>query len=314
MSEFATKKNKQGANKMKILKDKVVESSKVVSNIPESYAGNAEKYIWDLLSNLGIYDDSVSNDILISGFCKEGDARKVFCDDAKIPVPRFRKIWSILSETNTKEPIESKPTDSLTKQLIQTLKPIGQYTDEDLLKQYSPICDAAVENELLVRSNGRNCIIFKDKNTIDIENSLKLLREARRRDVPRTFKIGKTVQKVYKISEFPEEIYIKCPVTGCILFDNYSEKLGVNWEIPYEALQFIAVMTNERITVNAITARDLQKEYKENGIDGLRNLYPKISTIYDELKEIGDLPNLQTKLDSRSIGKIQDPFNLNKRF
>ena len=297
---------------MKSLKDKVLEASKVITTTKDP-----EQFIWDCLKLLGVYDDETSNDILVSGYCKEGDARKVFCDDNHIPVPRFRKIWSVLSETNQKAEstgtVEQKPADSLTQQLIQTLKPIGQYSDEELLKQYGPTCDKATEDELKSRSNGRYCIIFKDKFTVDVEKSLKLIREARRRDVPRTYKDDKKVHKVYYVGEFPEENSIQCPVSGDILFDGYSDSLGVKWEIPYEALQFIAVLNRNGITVNAITARDLQKEYKENGMDGLRMLYPKIATIYDELKEIGELPNLQCKVNSRTSAKRQDPFG-NKRF
>ena len=93
---------------------------------------------------------------------------------------------------------------------------------------------------------------------------------------------------------------------GQILFDGYSEKLGVNWEIPYEALQFIALLVKKGVAITAITARDLQKDFKENGMDGLRSLFPQIAVTYDELKEIGELPNLKTTLNSRDA-KL-DPF------
>lgn len=265
----------------------------------------AEQAIWECLAKLGIYDDDVSLELLMSDDCKEGDARAVFCDTGKLPVPRFRKIWNILKDGA--EPKQERETSGgLSKEMIQTITPVGQWSDKDLLEKYGPTCSQAVETELKVRSEMRPCIVFKNKDEVDIETSMKLLREARRREVPNVYKADGQTKKVYRISEFPEDTYTRCPVTGNILFDGYSEKIGVTWEIPYEALQFIALLVREGVQVSAITARDLQKEYKENGLAGLRDLFPKIAVRYDELKEINELPNLKATLSSRDAK--MDPF------
>ena len=270
----------------------------------------AEQAIWECLAKLGIYDDEISLELLMSEDCKEGDARAIFCDTGRLPVPRFRKIWSILKDGAVAKQ-DKESTGGLTKELIDRITPIGQFSDKQLLEKYNPTCDMAVLTELKVRSELRPCIVFKDKESIDVELSLPLLREARRRDVPNVFKDGKQTRKVYRVGEFPEDTYTRCPVTGQILFDGYSEKLGVKWEIPYEALQFIALLVNQGVEITPLTARDLQREYLGDGtepasMDALRDLFPKIAVTYDELKEIGELPNLKTTLNSRDA-KL-DPF------
>ena len=294
---------------MKTLTEKVAEATSYINFAKDSK--EAESFIWDCLNQLGINDDDISYELLLSNDCKEGDFRTIFCDKMKLAVPRFRRVWKIL-KAGSKEETRSKQDGGLTKELIDRITPVEQYSDKQLLEKYGPSCDSRVELELKIRSEQRPCIIFDEKTNVNVESSLKLLREARRREVPTTYKNkqGK-VYKVYRVGQFPEQIYTRCPVTGGILMGGYSDGLGVSWEVSYEAMQFIALLVNEGVKVNALTARDLQKEYIENGIDGLKNIFPKIATTFEELKEIGELPNLKTRLSVRDA--VKDPFG-NKRY
>ena len=285
------------------MNEKVGESAQFV---PNKSVKDSEMFIWDCLEQLGITNDDIGHELLMSSDCKEGDFRQVFCDKKYLPVPRFRRIWRIFRD-GTDENIHKEPSpEGLTKEVLARITPIGQWSDEQLLEKYSPICDRAVETELKARSEMRPCIIFKSKEEIDEILSLKLLREARRREVPNVYKADGKTYKVYRVGEFPENVYTRCPVTGSILFENYSEKIGVKWDMPYEALQFVALLVKNGVSVTPITARDLQKEFKDKGMDGLRDLFPKIAVQYDELKEIGELPNLKATLNSRDAK--MDPF------
>lgn len=289
--------------KMKTLIEKVEES---VQFVPNKSAKDAKTFIWDCLEQLGITNDDIGHELLMSNDCKEGDFRQVFCDKMRLPVPRFRRIWRILKDGTVEE--SHKESEGLTKDVLNRITPIGQWSDEQLLEKYSPVCDRAVETELKARSELRPCIIFKfkSKDEIDVELSLKLLREARRREVPNVYKSEGKTYKVYRVGEFPEDTYTRCPVTGSLLFENYSEKIGVKWEMPYDALQFVALLVNNGVDVTAMVARELQKEYKDRGLDGLKDLFPKIGVQYEELKEINELPNLKATLNSRDAK--MDPF------
>jgi len=301
---------------MKTLTQKVANAAQYINffDKEEKPQEAKEQFIWDCLEQLGINNNEISYELLMSNDCKEGDFRTVFCDKMKLAVPRFRRVWRILKAGSKEEVAKSKENNGLTQALIDRITPVEQYSDEQLLQKYGANCDSRVEIELKVRSEQRPCIVFNDNNEINISTSLKLLREARRRDVPTTYKDKESkVYKVYRVGEFPEQLYTRCPVTGAILFDGYSENLGVSWTLPMEAMQFIAVLVNEGVEVNAMIARDLQQEFTKNGMDGLRSVFPKIATTYDDLKEIGELPNLKARLSMRDA--IQDPMGSRaKRF
>lgn len=280
------------------------------------FASNAtetqEAFLFRCLKELGILDDEVSYDILMND-CKEGDARAVFCDKNGLPVPRFRKIWAILKEGSAEETSATVANDF--GKLVDALKPVSQWTDEDLLSKYGVQCESAVETELKSRSKGNNCIVFLPKAdgfVVDVKVSMALLKEARRRQVPASYHTGGKVYRVYPVGEFPEMVYIKCPVTGCDLFDGYSDKLGFKWEMDYDALVFIYLVAKSGVEITPMVARDLQKEWKANDIDGLRDMFPKVANEYDDLKEINELPSLKTRMSVREKSK-QDPFG-NKRW
>ncbi|MEK6832526.1 MAG: hypothetical protein AABY32_00635 [Nanoarchaeota archaeon] len=116
---------------MGILNDKVVEAGKIIDICFKDedlylYTGKFDlidecQYVWFVLKELGVYvDDDDSHNILLSNECKEGDARRIFCEKgpksifledkitepARIPIPRFKQIWKIL-----KKPISSIPID-----------------------------------------------------------------------------------------------------------------------------------------------------------------------------------------------------------
>jgi hypothetical protein len=264
-----------------------------------------ENIILEKLQLLGIYSDADSYDLLMSEDCKEGDFRKIFCEEGsdKIPIPRFRKIWGILKEGSTlnKQVVNYDPSTYA----FNILKPIGQYSDEELLKRYGPDrSDSDTEEELRKRSKDRNFIVFNDKGIINTVLTLKFLRESRRRDIPKVFNDGIKTYILYKVGEFPQEVYDICPVTGNILFEDYSEKIGIKWKIPLDAKQFVWIMSDQGIEINPIIVNLLTSTYNEKGIDGLKDLYPNIGIIYEDLKIEGKLPSLKSK---NKITK-QDPF------
>jgi len=274
-------------------------------------ADKPETFIWGKLAELGINDDDISYDILMSDSSKEGDFRKVFCESKpNLPLPRFRKVWEILRE-GAEENKEIKSSFSDISALASSLKSIGQWSDKDLLEKYSQDdCSNQVEKELKERSCGRNFIVFNEDKTINTELTLNFLREARRRDLPKTFNDGNKTYLLYPAGEFPNEVYDVCPVTGDILLNDYSEKIGVKWDMSLEGRQFVWIMKDQGIETSALSLRDIQKLFKEEGLVGLKSLYPNVGVIFEDLKVEGKLPTLKTKLSSR---KKLDPFS-SKRY
>jgi hypothetical protein len=298
----------------------------VVSIIPDGFPKNVqitkEAYIQLCLEKLGIYNDDLSLEILLSEDTKEGDARKVFCENNdpayNLPIARFRRLWSILKEGSNPSSNKSdvSPDKNFTS-LIETLKPVSQLSDRELLERYISGNDSETEKELKTRSHDRNFVVFSGKEQINIDMTLKMLRDARRREMPKTFNDGTETYILYKIGESPEQVFEICPVTGDILLDGYSDKIGVKWSIPLEGRQFAWIMKDQGIEMTALTIRDVQKTYQEagagknattegdsHGIKALKAIYPKIGVIFHDLKITGDLPSLK----SSNKKSKQDPF------
>ena len=269
-----------------------------------------ELYVWSRLNELGIYDDDESESLLMSQDMREGDARKVFCesrDGKNIPIVRFRRLWTILRDGATA--VDDNNIVN-TKTLLNAIRPIEQWEDEELLSRYNPDkLDSATEAELLSRSKGRPFIVFlKNGIEIDKEQTLKFLRIARRRDTTTTavFNDGKTVYRLYKAGEFPEQTHDVCPVTGDILLEDYSPKLGAYWVIDHESRQFVWVIVNStKEILDKKEVREIQKVFKEEGIDALKRMYPEASVAFEDLKRTENLPSLKSTTSSM---KKADPF------
>lgn len=287
----------------------------VLTSDTPSVTPDKEAIVWECLNTLGIYDDDISYEILMSKNCKEGDARAVFCEQMCIPVPRFRKIWSILKEGGIEEQSNLSTSNiNELKAVVRSNRPIGQFSNKDLLIRYAENPDDSVaEDELVKRSKGNKCIAYGKDGAINITVSASLLAKAKKGlTVPSIMKNSTgEIYRIYEVGQSPEQTYDVCPVTGKVLFEGYSDELGVTWTVPEEARQFIWLMHDQGIQIDAFTANNIQKLYKDEGLDALKMQYIKISEMYDELKEIGELPSLKTKLTTRQ-SKVADPFRNRK--
>jgi len=298
------------------LAQKVDQASKYVLIPNATLTDTPDKTIWNCLEQLGIMDDDVSYELLMSSDTREGDARHEFCDKAGIPVPRFKRIWTILKEGGKEETTVSATPSSSTselKEVLDVMRPVGQLSNKELLTRYKDNPDdSAVEKELVDRSKGGNCIAFL-KEEIDVDVSASLLAKAKRGiKVPTVLNKDGKIYRVRPVGKFPNETYDICPVTGAVLFDGYSEELGVTWEVPIEARQFVWLMNDQGIRIDAFVANNIQTLYKDKGLDGLKLQYSKIAALFDDLLDVGELPTLKTNLSTKESKRL-DPFRGNRR-
>jgi len=266
----------------------------------------SEEKIKTNLENLGIYYDDISLQILDSDSTKESDARQIFIEKNpadKIAIPRFNAAWKILKGKDPFKEVEEKLP-----------KNIGQYSDEQLLKQYGKDCFPKIEEELRSRCKDRPIIIFKNTKTekIDVESSLKLLRIARRQNTPTTFKVETEVtgeiKRVYRVGEFPLEYFFECPFhDNVLLVEGYCEECANTWDTSEEDKMILVRMIEQE---NDISDLD-KKSLAINSFDKLKNLFPKIAMKYEELKEKDELKSLKRHVSSTSNGS--DPFHIAHR-
>jgi len=189
---------------------------------------------------------------------------------------------------------------------VQQNRPIGQLSDLELIAKYSKDCSSEVECELLKRSRGRPCIIFKNDDTVDTDNSLILLRKARHQETPSTYAIDSGIKSVYKVGDFPMNVLYECPIHSHILLvDGYCEECGLKWldfEANREKYIFLRIIS-ESAKIDPVNLRTyLQQQFEQ-----LTSLHPKLFLKYTELKEEDKLPTLKRRLSKAKNG---DPFRV----
>ena len=301
----------------------------------------AEEWIWARLARLGIYKDDESYELLLSADCTEGEARRVFCENGEpsIPPVRFKRVWSILKATEV--PASEEPSvDSsvicpegfkdglkeIGKELAGSFRPIGQWSDADLLNNYNQDCESGVIDELDRRAKGCAFIIFSNEveGVVDIDASLRMLREARRgRTLPIHYKMADMLKKLYRVGEFPGYVMYECPFhPGTMLLEGYCDKCGHTWDaVSYELLQFARVVYNLGDAPNRCPGirqfiNSAMCHSPSNPFGGLTEDYPKAKLLFDESYLDDTLPSLKRRMSTTdSNSGSADPFNPgNKRY
>lgn len=282
------------------------------TSIFSPYCDSPEKVILAALGNLGISDDEIGLKILEAPSTDANDFNSALVElKVNMPLPRVKAAWLILKG---QDPFKQKEVSltthdpSLVEEIVKRLekqKPIGQWSDSELLQNYGKNCPLQVEEELTKRSKGRPCIIFVN-NEINLEVSLELLRQARQMGTPTTYFVKNETVKVYKIGDFPMEMFYECPVHSHVLLVNgYCEECGLvykDYEKEKEKYIFMRMISEiEKIQPIALRA------YLDSTFDELKSMFPKVMLKYTELKEEERLPTMKRRLSSTKDG---DPFRV----
>jgi hypothetical protein len=280
-----------------------------------------EEYVWAGLFELGIEENDLS--LLEAETTREGDARRVFVDNAiniadkpsvKVKPACFTAGWAILKGRG-----KSKDSDDITT-LVKTLRPISSFKDREILEQYNKEPSGELINELLKRSNNRPCIIYMpDGETVDIDNSIEMLRTARRREISQCHGVvrnGKTVEvRVYRADEFPMMWLEECPLhVNVVLTNGYCDRCGESWTDINEADRVIVRVAKDvgAAKDNLADIHELVSVVRRDTAKGLLAI-PKVDRRYEELCNDGDLPKLKKRLSLTSKG-CSDPLYQHRNY
>jgi hypothetical protein len=213
-----------------------------------------------------------------------------------IPTPRLRLAWEVIKSEKTESELSIAD-------LIKSNRPIGQWSDLELLEKYGENCSTEILDELEKRSKGRYCVIFTEDGRVDTENSLYMIRAARNQETSPTFIVKSTGEskEVLRVGEFPKTFLYECPVHSNILLVNgYCEKCDCLWDVDDE--------TSKNVMIRLITdeVSDI-RPYRNKSFEELKKEFPKVFLHYKELKELNQLPVMKRKLSERQLG---DPFRV----
>jgi hypothetical protein len=296
------------------IKDRIDKAAEIMSGEVNE---TSRQVVVDGLLNMGIHENSTGLDLLTSEDFLFGDARAEFCDKGKVPITIFRRMYKVLHGEDKKEETPTVAVGGLGETVVEamdnmakSMRTIGAWDDEELLKAYGPDCKPQVLDELSARISNKRCIAFEaDKKSVNLEITLKMMKQARTRaQMPSHFRGDKRTYILYGVGSFPEVVYDVCPVTGELMIDNYSSELGYKWTIALEGRQYIALMVDQGVRIDAMSIDAISEVYDKDGIEGLQNKFPKVTPIFEDLKETGRLPALKAKDVKSDNRKVEKPF------
>ncbi|MDO8640884.1 MAG: hypothetical protein Q7R33_05020 [Nitrosarchaeum sp.] len=273
----------------------------------------------DVLELMGIDDTDIGFSILQSSAVTVEDfVRQIGLKNVSIPLARIKIVLMMLqgqdpfAQKEVSDEMFAKGHENLSaiqllaKQIEQN-KPIGQWSDVELLAKYGKDCPLDVEQEVVKRSKSRPCIAFNDDGTINQTISLMMLRQARYQETPKTFidSVSKMFT-IYRGGDFPMSVLYECPIHQQVLLVNgYCEECGLSWSDVEQNKEKFALLRliSDSVKLDPIAIR----AYREKTFQELTALYPKIALVYEELKEEDKLPTLKRRLSKNKQG---DPFRV----
>jgi hypothetical protein len=228
----------------------------------------------------------------------------VLGDIADIPIPRLKRAWSILKEQNkeNKETTTDLNADFLAT-LAKTIKPIPQWSNLELLNQYVKEGQFAIHEELARRVKDRFVIMFNEDGSVDIENSLNMIKKAQFQETPQVYKLRSgELREVYRVGDFPLQVFYECPIhKDVLLLDNYCEECTTHWELEDNERNVFF-----RLLMDGNKSLDFRL-YKDKSLTELKSLFPKVYLDYIFLGDEGKLPSLKRRISKPKQG---DPFRV----
>lgn len=280
-----------------------------------------EQYVWAGLDALGIgKEDEDALSVLEAETTREGDARRVFVDhvivvDAtatpgngvSVKPARFLMGWAILKGKDGKQLLcEDKPQQVV----VAHAKSIPELGDRELIQRFHDEPDSTpVINELMKRSEDRAFVIYDENNKVDVEQTLSMLRHARRVETKSKVVIdrghkGAVQVRLFRANETPLTRMEVCPVhSDMILVDGCCDTCQNSWkQVPMEVRQVVRVAISSS-AVKAETPGEINtliKDVKENGVKNLLTI-PMVQAEVSELQRDDAMPKLIQRVSKEGI-------------
>lgn len=348
------------------LKARVAKAAETLHKIPNMlfgegavyHAPTGEKYIWDRLAKLGIYQDDESFEILTSSDCTEGEARRVFCENGEpnLPPVRFKRVWSIMKGTpcvvndgpipspvctiqdpktlglEMKDPNfnvvhqEATVTANTIKEIVQAItdktKPVGQWSDDELLAAYTPDCDTEIVDQLDKKAQNKPFVIFANENTneVNVEATKSMLKQARKGRTPVHFKVGTSLKRLHRAGQWPSATTYECPFDPHVqLLETdgfgFCDTCNHSWDLSkYENMQFARIVYElGQAPKDKAYLRQFIQDCNRGTLDDLAEDYPQAMLQFNERKAADTLPRLKrrTSIDNRGHS---DPMQPHQRY
>jgi len=277
-----------------------------------------EDQIFKALDDEGISNDASGLTVLDSSTTTVDDLVGILSQCASNVKPlKMKAAAALLKEQDSREAVAPAPKAEPFTEALKSIRPIQQWNDRELLEKFAQDRDPEIEQELHKRSSGRNFVVLltgknePGKEAVDIENSLELLKVARKRVTPSFLPMGENgvVSPIYPILSLNlnDRMVEICPLCGETLFKGYCQKCNANFAgIADDERAYVKLVAQSDNYVGGISDRKAIMASASKGLEDLRLTWPSISPTFDELKITGNLPKL--RLISSRPNSVKDPF------
>lgn len=273
----------------------------------------------EMLRELGIKEEKESSLTILDDetLLTMSDLFEKFVDTKLTDKPTLRLAVSFLRAKSKNNEFVSLNATSPIDKLVSALRPKDQWSDEELLEAYKEE-DPDIAAILSRRSNGRAFIIFDNDGNVNIAESLKMLKLAKKQPTNETHMILNVIKgkeepvsklvKLYRSGKYPARALDECPFCpGKVLVDNYCADTDTVWQdISHQcrvlaAIQFRIVEKGRQLTID-----QYQSIIKDKNFDAMCQRFKKAALLYEELKEQDKLPTL--KIYPQNGNKVDTGF------
>lgn len=216
-----------------------------------------------------------------------------------------------IPESQNKMPVIKAEEEKKTfAELLKEQRPIANWSDYELIERYAKEREHRIEQELNKRAKQQNFVVLKEgkfdpgKEEIDIDATLDLLKNARKRTNPSTIPHGNKFVQVYKITElnFDDRIIEFCPICNETLYKGFCEKCMSNFQgVGDDERAYVKLIVDSgNFSADSIADRRHMIISAKKGLEDLKITWPSLVKEFDELKLINNLPKLRLILNRPS--------------
>lgn len=298
--------------------------------IAAKYLGHSPEVVLKALKENGIDDDGIGIAILESETTTEESICNIFYKiEPKAPSLRVKAAAFQLKKSEKQAPkVQDFPAASPPvaqpniADILKSIRPIAQWNDRELLVEYVKTKDSEIENELHKRAKNGPFVVLKTgkyepgKEEVDLEFTLELLKEARKRVNPTYLPNGNVFSNVFKITELnpSDRIVELCPFCGNVLYKGFCQECETLFTyIGEDEKAYLRLISDYgKFQAESLSDRNAAVTSARKGLEDLKVTWPSLAQKFEDLKLTNNLPRLKI-IENRppTTQSVQDPFYKN---
>lgn len=181
------------------------------------------------------------------------------------------------------------------RELASSNRPKSDWTDKELLTGYDE-GSTEIAKILRERTHGRPCIILKSDGSVNVDESLNLVKLARKQTTYDRHQVGGQMVKVYVAGTFPAKALEESPFfLQTALVNGYCANSDTDWsDVDQETRILVRLYARncETAALTKLAMREVCEDAKQ-GSASFRKKYREAAMMYDDLKEKDQLPKLK---------------------